>query len=169
MAFHSACAFWPYLIFTFRPFEQVINMHSMLRLARYYESAVKIIIHEPALRLLLTAALVILAVGTLVYRVTENWTWVDSFYFCVVTLTTIGYGDLAPTTDITKLFTVLYAFMGIGVFATFVTVLIRAPLMEAQGRDLDMLPTTSKPAMVLPERPRYRRNRLGTAPMRNRR
>jgi hypothetical protein len=35
----------------------------------------------------------------------ENWPIVDSIYFATVTFTTIGYGDLAPTSDASRLFT----------------------------------------------------------------
>jgi hypothetical protein len=30
----------------------------------------------------------------------------DAFYFCVVTLATVGYGDLSPTTPFAKVFTI---------------------------------------------------------------
>ena len=55
----------------------------------------------------------VVGVGTVTYRILEDWSWVDSFYFSVITLTTVGYGDFAPTTDASKLFTVLYLVVGI--------------------------------------------------------
>jgi voltage-gated potassium channel Kch len=41
---------------------------------------------------------------------------VDSLYFSVVTLATVGYGDLAPKTTEGKLFTIVYLLVGIGLF-----------------------------------------------------
>jgi hypothetical protein len=38
-----------------------------------------------------------------------------------VTLATVGFGDLHPTTDAAKLFTVLYILAGLGVIATFIS------------------------------------------------
>ena len=61
-----------------------------------------------------------LAAGTIFYHVVEGWSLLDSVYFCVITLTTIGYGDFAPTTNLARLFTIFYAFTGIGLLATFI-------------------------------------------------
>ena len=47
--------------------------------------------------------------------------WIDAFYFCVITLTTIGYGDLTPKTAMGKLFTVVYIFVGLGLLAAFIS------------------------------------------------
>lgn len=63
-------------------------------------------------------ALGTLLLGTVVYHILEDWTWVDSFYFSAVAVTTVGFGDLTPTSDASKLFTVFYIFSGI----TIVTV-----------------------------------------------
>lgn len=71
------------------------------------------------------ATCAILAVGTVFYRIVEHLSWVDSFYFCSITLTTIGYGDIVPHSDASKLFTVLYSFLGIGIMATFANLIIK--------------------------------------------
>jgi len=49
----------------------------------------------------------------------DDWSWVDSFYFSVVAVTTVGFGDFAPTTDGSKLFAVVYILVGISIVATF--------------------------------------------------
>ena len=59
---------------------------------------------------------VLLLSGTLYYAYAEEWSLLDSLYFSVMTMTTIGYGDLTPTTYISKIFTIIYAFISIGVF-----------------------------------------------------
>lgn len=69
--------------------------------------------------LLITTILIIIS-GTFVYHYLEGWSYIDSFYFSVVTLTTIGYGDFSPQTDEGKLFTVLYIVIGIGMILSFI-------------------------------------------------
>lgn len=57
------------------------------------------------------------------YSTIEKWSILDSFYFSVVTLATIGYGDFVPNTDIGKMFTIIYIFIGVGTLVSFVTLL----------------------------------------------
>jgi voltage-gated potassium channel len=79
---------------------------------------------DPATRGLVISVFVVVAGGTAFYTRYEGWSVVDSLYFTVVTLLTIGYGDLTPTTAASKLFTVVYALVGVGLLASFVTVLV---------------------------------------------
>lgn len=65
---------------------------------------------------LLVLFVVTITIGVLFYRHFEGLAWIDAIYFTCVTLTTLGYGDIAPQTDIGKLFTSIYAFLGVGMF-----------------------------------------------------
>ena len=51
--------------------------------------------------------------GALIYRGVEGWSFIDSLYFVVITVTTIGYGDLFPKTDAGKIFTMFFSFFGV--------------------------------------------------------
>jgi hypothetical protein len=64
---------------------------------------------------LLALVLVVLGTGTIVYSHLEGWSLLDSLYFSTVTMTTIGYGDLTPTTPTSKLFTILFVLSGVAV------------------------------------------------------
>ena len=61
--------------------------------------------------------LLVLASGTTFYALVEGWSVVDALYFSVLTLTTVGFGDLVPTTVASKLFTVGYVLFGVGLLA----------------------------------------------------
>lgn len=56
----------------------------------------------------------ILAVGTVGYRLMESWSWVDSAYMTVITVTTVGYGEVHPLDAIGKAFTALVIAGGVG-------------------------------------------------------
>jgi hypothetical protein len=71
-------------------------------------------------RSLLITANVVLVLGAVAYHYLEGWSWIDSLYFCVITLTTIGYGDLAPKTDAGKIFTMFYIVVGLGIILSFI-------------------------------------------------
>lgn len=72
-----------------------------------------------AYKLITIAALLMILVATIVYSTVEDWSVVDSLYFSVVAVTTVGFGDLTPTTTFTKLFTVAYLLTGVGLIATY--------------------------------------------------
>ena len=70
-------------------------------------------------RVAATLALTLLTVGTIFYHFNEGWTWIESVYFCVVSLATVGYGDFHPTNDVSRIFTVFYIFVGVGILVIF--------------------------------------------------
>lgn len=76
-------------------------------------------------RYLLVAALVVLAAGTVFYHLVEHFSWLNSYYFSVITLATVGYGDFTPKTDAGKIFTTFYIFIGVGIITTFISYAVR--------------------------------------------
>jgi hypothetical protein len=57
----------------------------------------------------------VLVAGVIIYHWLEGWSYLDALYFCVVSLATVGYGDLTPTTPLARLFTIIYLINGIGI------------------------------------------------------
>ncbi len=61
-----------------------------------------------------------ISLGTVTYHLMEGWSWTSSFYFTVCTITTVGYGDLVPSTETSRLVTALFALAGVSIaFASF--------------------------------------------------
>ena len=85
-------------------------------------------------------SLLALGTGTVVYRILEDWSWVDAFYFSAVALTTVGFGDLTPSTDVSKLFTVFYIFSGISLIGALLNEFMKrhARRMSARAAQTDL-------------------------------
>ena len=73
------------------------------------------LLFERRSRTILIYSVATIGSGAFLYHWLEGWGWIDSFYFVVITLTTIGYGDLHPTRPATKLLTIFYALNGIAI------------------------------------------------------
>jgi voltage-gated potassium channel len=91
-------------------------MISLLLAFRGLWRAIAAVWRDPETKALPFVAAALVVTGTIFYWRTEHWTIVESLYFSVVTLTTVGYGDLHPTTAGTQLFTIIYILTGLGVF-----------------------------------------------------
>lgn len=57
--------------------------------------------------------LLFILVASIVFHGLEDWSWVDSFYFAVITLTTVGYGDPVPTHDASKIVAAIYSLVSV--------------------------------------------------------
>lgn len=69
------------------------------------------------LRLPLFLLIAVIVVGTLGYKqfwLEQNSTWLDGFFMTIITITTIGYGEVVPLQTADRLFTVFIAITGIG-------------------------------------------------------
>jgi voltage-gated potassium channel Kch len=84
-------------------------------------------------RYLTLLVVLVLGVGTVFYHYVEGFSWIDAYYFSVVTLATVGYGDLAPRTATGKLFTTVYIFLGVGIIATYLSLLVRRRAVKRIG------------------------------------
>lgn len=68
-------------------------------------------------KIILGALVGLVAIGTVLFRHVEGWSWLDSYFFTVVTLSTVGYGNLVPVTPVGKIATTVLIFAGLGIFA----------------------------------------------------
>ena len=91
-------------------------------------------LRDHAYKFALASAVLLLATATIVYRIAEDWSWVDSFYFSSVALTTVGFGDLTPSTDASKLFTVIYIFSGITIITLWLNTRLRRRFPRVESK-----------------------------------
>ena len=64
--------------------------------------------------------------GTLGFRLIEGWSFVDSFYVTVQTLTTVGYGDLPPRSLAGRGFAVVVMLIGVGGVALAASTIVQS-------------------------------------------
>jgi voltage-gated potassium channel len=77
----------------------------------------------------------LLSTGTLGYIFIEGWRPLDALYMTVITVATIGYGELKPLSDAGREFTMAIIVMGVGFFAYSINVLTEAAV---EGRIKDI-------------------------------
>ena len=97
------------------------------------------LIHDPdfqrhTYKALAAGAVFLVTCGTVIFSLLEDWSIVDSFYFSVVTATTVGFGDITPDTDGAKLFTVVYIIFGISIIGTYLDARYKKHTYERTAR-----------------------------------
>jgi len=77
----------------------------------------------------------IFIIGTVGFHFIEGWSFVDSFYACIITLSTVGYGDFVPETTAGKFFAVFIIIFGVGMMF-YSLILMAETFIEARLRSL---------------------------------
>ncbi|MFA7298336.1 MAG: ion channel [Candidatus Absconditabacterales bacterium] len=74
--------------------------------------------------------LIVIFTGTTLFYASEGWSFFNSLYFTSVTMSTIGYGDMAPLTVTGKIVAVFYGFMGAPLFIGFTGLVFQSKLKK---------------------------------------
>jgi voltage-gated potassium channel len=79
---------------------------------------------------LLVAAVIVIIAGTVIMYSLESraensqmTTLLDALWWCVATVTTVGYGDVVPVTSLGRIVALVYMFFGITLIATLLAVI----------------------------------------------
>ena len=86
--------------------------------------------HRRLIYIMIVIVLILFGSATF-YHLVENWRYLDALYFSAATMTTVGYGDITPKTDLGKIFTIIYVFAGVGI-ALYGISLIAAHFVEVR-------------------------------------
>lgn len=62
--------------------------------------------------------------GAITMHFLEGWGFYDCAYFCIVTTTTVGYGDMTPKGVWSKIYVIYYVVVSIGLISTMLAYLI---------------------------------------------
>lgn len=84
----------------------------------------------------------LLILGTLGYMILLKVSLVDALYMTVITISTVGFGEVGTTSELSELFSVLMIFLGVGVvgyaFTTVVAMLVEGRLVDLwKGSKMD--------------------------------
>lgn len=80
----------------------------------------------------------VICAGIAGYMLLEGWTFVDALYMVLITLTTVGFGEVHPLSDYGKIFTVIVLLSGVGtvgyILGSVAEIAIEGHIRKAFGR-----------------------------------
>lgn len=84
----------------------------------------------------------LLIFGTLGYMILLKVSLVDALYMTVITISTVGFGEVGTTSDLSELFSIIMIFLGVGVvgyaFTTVEAILVEGRLVDLwKGSKMD--------------------------------
>ncbi len=77
----------------------------------------------------------ILVIGTIGYMLLEGWELLDALYMTVITITTVGYGEIREVDQSGRIFTIFLIFMGMGIMA-YTLGMVAQTMIELQVKSL---------------------------------
>ena len=101
-------------------------MNSLKRITR----GIGVAFRDGRVKSLLAFTLGIILWASVFYHYVEGWSWLDSIYFSVVTISTVGFGDFSPQTAAGKIFTMAYIIVGLGIFVAAATTIANTILSQ---------------------------------------
>src|ERR1043165_908420 len=94
------------------------------------------------IRIVLLAVLAAIVLGTVAFHLLEGWSILDSLYVTAQTVTTVGFGDIAPRTTLGRVFATVFMMVGVGVvlyaLTTTVQSIVHSELLARYGHSRKM-------------------------------
>ncbi len=109
------------IVFSIFRVSRVFRLLRVLRVFRLagvigkFQRNMRVFLDTTGLSWLILASLSIIFVSSSLYSVAEGVDWTDSMWWAMITVTTIGYGDISPHTTVGRFAAILLMLLGIGV------------------------------------------------------
>lgn len=79
--------------------------------------------------------LLIIPCGTIGYVFIESWHWLDALYMTIITLSTVGYGEVHQVSTAGRIYTIFLVFFGVG-YTLFVAGAVVQFMIEGRLQDI---------------------------------
>jgi voltage-gated potassium channel len=89
---------------------------------------IRFLLYSGALdRLLWALLLLLISIGTgiMLFSIIENYSLVNAFYMTIITISTIGFGEIEPLSPTGRMLTSIYILINLGIFAYFISIITR--------------------------------------------
>ena len=109
----------------------------MMRFLRAYFNMLKAIagaFSDATVLSLLLSNILVMSLAAYLMSWIEGWGYFDAFYFTVVTVSTVGYGDMSPVTMVGKSLTIGLITVGLGLFVLLVGAIAEAVLRNLRKK-----------------------------------
>ncbi len=90
----------------------VVHMRDALNRPREF---LRVLLGGVQIQLVAVGLLLILVIGTLGYIIIEGWSVVDATYMTIITVSTVGFGEVEALSDTGRLFTVVIIILSLGI------------------------------------------------------
>lgn len=87
------------------------------------------------LRFILIAFALLLIVGIVGYMILLKVNFVDALYMTVITISTVGFGEIGTTSELSEIFSVFMIFLGVGIVGYAFTTVVA---MFVEGKVVDL-------------------------------
>jgi voltage-gated potassium channel len=80
----------------------------------------------------------LLIIGVLGFKILSGYTWIDAFYMTVITITTVGFGEVQPLDNSSKIFTIFLILSSIVIVGYAITLITEYILSKNNVEELKL-------------------------------